>query len=76
MRDAKPLPRTSDEPLTLISIGPRKGAFFIFLTFTPGTIPKLARRVFALYPAFTLNTITSSSLSHSVRYVVSRVPIF
>jgi hypothetical protein len=76
MRDAKPLPMTSDEPLTFISIGPRKGAFFIFFTFTPGTIPKLASRVFALYPALTLNTITSSPLAHSVRYIVSRVPIF
>ena len=66
---ARPLPMTSEVPFTIISRGPLKGADFFFNIFTPGTIPKFARRLFALCPAFTLITVTISPLLHSVRHL-------
>ena len=45
---AKPLPITNEDPLTIICKGPFIGADFFFLIFTPGIIPKFARRLFAL----------------------------
>jgi hypothetical protein len=68
---ARPLPITRDEPLTIISSGPLKGAAFFFLIFTPGTIPRSARRFLALKPAFTFTTSTTSPLLHSVKHLRS-----
>lgn len=70
---AKPLPITSEEPFTVISKGPLNGADFFFINFAPGTIPKLARRLFALKPAFTLTTITTSPFLHSVKHLSNDV---
>jgi hypothetical protein len=66
---AKPLPITREVPFTIISRGPFKGADFFFMIFTPGKIPKLARRLFALIPALTLTISTISPFSHSVRHL-------
>ena len=59
---AKPLPNTREDPFTIISSGPFNGADFFLIILTPGNIPKLARRLFAFDPAFTLTTITTSPL--------------
>ena len=68
---AKPLPITNEDPFTIICNGPFIGADFFFLIFTPGTIPKCARRLFALEPALTLITVTSSSFLHSVKHLIN-----
>lgn len=65
---AKPLPITREDPFTITSIGPLNGADFCLIILVPGTIPKLARRLFAFDPAFTLTTTTTLPLSHSVRH--------
>ena len=68
---AKPLPITREDPFTITSTGPLNGADFFFIILVPGTIPKLARRLFAFNPAFTLTTMTTSPLLHSVRHLRS-----
>lgn len=70
---ARPLPITSEVPLTIISRGPRNGADLFFIICTPGTIPKLASRLFALDPAFTLITVRISPLSQSVKHFIKDV---
>ena len=70
---AIPLPITNDVPLTFISRGPCNGADLFFIISTPGTIPKLASRFFALLPAFTLITVTISPLLHSVKHFIKDV---
>jgi hypothetical protein len=73
--DARPLPITKDVPFTIISIGPLNGAFFFFNICIPGTTPKFARRVFALIPAFTRKTVTTSPFSHSVKHLIKGISI-
>lgn len=68
---AKPRPITKDVPFTIILIGPRKGADFFLIIFTPGTIPRCANRLFAPYPAFTPITISSVPMSHSVKHFIN-----
>ena len=70
---ARPLPITNEVPFTIISKGPFKGALFFFNIFTPGTIPKFARRLLAWIPAFTLNTVIISPFSHSVKHLINGV---
>ena len=65
---AKPLPITREDPFTISSTGPLNGADFFLIILALGTIPKLARRLFAFDPAFTLTTATTLSFSHSVRH--------
>jgi hypothetical protein len=67
---AIPLPIMSEVPLTFISRGPRNGADFFFIISTPGTIPKLASRLFTFDPAFTLTTVRISPLSQSVKHFI------
>ena len=73
--DAIPLPITNEVPFTLISSGPFSGADFFFTIFTPGTIPKLASRLFALIPAFTLRTVTISPFSHSIKHFTKGIGV-
>lgn len=69
--EAKPLPKTKDVPFTIILIGPRNGADFFLIIFTPGTIPRCAKRIFAPCPALTPKTISSVPSSHSVRHLIN-----
>ena len=70
---ARPRPITKVVPFTIIFKGPFRGAVFFFNIFTPGTIPKFARRLLALIQVFTLNTVIISPFSHSVKHLINGI---